>query len=67
MFFINLSFIDVNTFYYEDLRRALENVKKKSESEGLMDLNCIVIKVPINLDYSHLIDYNRKIQSQDLI
>lgn len=46
-------------FYYEILRQSFEKVMKKSEDEGLSDLNCIVFKVPIELDFSHLINYNR--------
>ena len=47
-------------FYYTELNNSLEKVLKRSEEEGLSDLNCIVIKVSLELDFSHLINYNRK-------
>lgn len=48
------------------LRNSFERVLKKSENEGLSDMNCLVFKVPIDLDFSHLINYNRKIQNLSL-
>ena len=53
--------VDVHKFYYGTLKNAFDEVIKKSKAEGITDLNCIVIKVPIELDFSNLINYNRKV------
>lgn len=55
-----MNLVDVNEFYYDTLKEAFDRVIKKSEVEGITDLNCISIKVPIELDFSNLINYNRK-------
>lgn len=49
------------------MKKSLDNVLKKSNAEGISDLKCIIIKVPIILDFSHLIDYNRKSFPLDLV
>lgn len=46
-------------YYYEELRFSLEKAFKLADHEGLSDMNCIVIKIIIDLDYSQLINYNR--------
>ena len=54
-----IQFVDVNEFYHDTLKDAFEKVLRKSETEGITDLNCISIKIPIELDFSNLINYNR--------
>lgn len=39
----------------------MERAVKTSQSEGICDLSCIIVKVPIELDFASLIDYNRNI------
>lgn len=51
--------LDVNEFYYDALKSVFDEVIKKSQLEGITDLNCVVFKVPIELDFSNLINYNR--------
>ena len=36
-----MDFVDVNEFYYDTLKEAFDRVIKKSEVEGITDLNCI--------------------------
>lgn len=62
-----MDFVDVNEFYYDTLKEAFDRVIKKSEVEGITDLNCISIKVPIELDFSNLINYNRKFKYKKVL
>lgn len=43
------------------MKESFEDVLQRSRNEGISDLNCIVFKLPIDLDFSHLIEFNRKI------
>ena len=43
------------------MKESFKDVLRRSRNEGISDLNCIVFKLPFDLDFSHLIEFNRKI------
>ena len=43
------------------MKESFKDVLRRSRNEGISDLNCIVLKLPFDLDFSHLIEFNRKI------
>ena len=64
-YFSNFSVVQQN--YFEQVKRSFDEAMKIATDEGIADLNCAVFRLPFHLDYSKIIDFNRKILLQNWV
>jgi hypothetical protein len=62
-----LNFLVVHQNYYGQVKRSFEEALKVATDEGISDLNCAVFRLPFHLDYSKIIDFNRKHQMMKIL